>query len=567
MPRERFLALLFFLLSIIASAFILHYWSSTELAKAVFLVFLIFIWNLFNFYFIYKRISNPLSCAILILFIIALPLNITVQISSLFEGFPVEQFYVEGRAVNFLMPYVSIIDVVGIAMVLIEMLTAGVTIFKKYKIFLIGIVGYFIIHVGLHFELVTILSSLRFMLYSFVTIISIDLLIGLFKTSKEGEVQIPVKSSSLSVIGSKLCDKFKLTNMQLISFVVIFCIALFQIIITILQFINGSSLGLNFLGESEIYANYYGSSFFEYNGQSFLRGYGTFPHPNLLGGFLLFLMIISSSIFYQKRVLRYGLNLLMIIGIVFTFSRSALMISLIIVASNLIFDYLYFKNKEVTSSSEYSNYASRDEFDKSKTFTIPRRNIQTAKKSKKSKSSTTRASAFMLPFFSRFADLLNLSQNTDSSISERGLLIEASYQVIKNNLFFGAGWGNFIKSMEGFVPTTFGGFGLFQPVHNIFLLLLSENGIIGLCVIFALLIMSSLTNIKILFQNVVYNKKITVSQYWIIIATISVILISFVDHYLLTLPQGIIILWIFLWLTILSQKSLNEERKQFSKQI
>ncbi len=567
MPRERFLALLFFLLSIIASAFILHYWSSTELAKAVFLVFLIFIWNLFNFYFIYKRISNPLSCGILILFIVVLPLNITVQISSLIEGFPVEQFYVEGRAVNFLMPYVSIIDVVGIAMVLIEMLTAGVTIFKKYKIFLIGIVGYFIIHVGLHFELVTVISSLRFLLYCIVVIISIDLISRFFKTNKGGEVQIPVKPSFFSAIGSKLCDKFKLTNIQFFSFVVIVSIALFQIVIAILQFINGSSLGLNFLGESEIYANYYGSSFFEYNGQSFLRGYGTFPHPNLLGGFLLFLMIISSSIFYQKKTIRYALNLLMVIGIFFSFSRSALITSLIIIASNLIFDYLYFKRKAVTSISEQSNYASSEDLKKSFDSTIPRRNIQTVKKTKKSKSFSIKVSAFILPFFSRFADLLNLSQNTDSSISERGLLIEASYQVIKNNLFFGAGWGNFIKSMEGFVPTTFGGFGLFQPVHNIFLLLLSENGIIGLCVIFALLIMSSLTNIKILFQNVVYNKKITVSQYWIIIATISVILISFVDHYLLTLPQGIIILWIFLWLTILSQKSLNEERKQFSKQI
>jgi len=522
-----------------------------------------------NYLFIVKEFQKPFSYSSLVLLIIVLPLNITVQFQTIFSNFPIEQFFVEGRAVNFLLPYISILDMVGLILIAVNFIESGFSIFKKYRYFILSISGYFFIHILLHLNFITIFSSLRFVLILLVAIIVIELIAQIFakninsisvsKTIKYKQKNIFIKLQNFK---KELFVKLKVSRSQLIVFLFLFLIASIQIIIAVFQFYRGSSLGLNFIGESEIVANNYGSSFFEYNGQSFLRGYGTFPHPNLLGGFFVFFMIVSSGIFGKQNILRYLLNILIMFGIIFTFSRTALVLAFVVLISNFVFDYLQIKyrcltNEDVDSinGSPKNAYKERKLQDRKSTqekidAVSARKNIINKSSKNILKSIITKIPVFFIPIFSRFPVLINFSNNTDKSISERYLLIEASYQVIKDNFFFGAGWGYFIKAMEDFVPITYGGFGLYQPVHNIFLLILSENGIVGSLVVVAILLIYSFPNIKFFINSLFVKKHISFLQYWLIISIICVLTLSFVDHYLLTLPQGIFILCVFIALLI-----------------
>ncbi len=77
---------------------------------------------------------------------------------------------------------------------------------------------------------------------------------------------------------------------------IIFLISLIiQLIISFGQFISGSSLELFFINESILslqMSNVAKSHIFTYE---FLRGYGTFPHPNLLAAYALFVLIYAYS--------------------------------------------------------------------------------------------------------------------------------------------------------------------------------------------------------------------------------------------------------------------------------
>src|SRR3989338_9118191 len=67
----------------------------------------------------------------------------------------------------------------------------------------------------------------------------------------------------------------------------------FQSIVAILQFISQKSLGLTILGESIFNAHDPGIAKIVINGDVFIRSYGFFPHPNILGGFLALSLLIT----------------------------------------------------------------------------------------------------------------------------------------------------------------------------------------------------------------------------------------------------------------------------------
>lgn len=69
-------------------------------------------------------------------------------------------------------------------------------------------------------------------------------------------------------------------------------------ILAIWQFILQHSLGLTFLKESVLSPNFTGVAKIILSGHKFIRAYGFFPHPNILGGFLLFSIILT--IYYRQ---------------------------------------------------------------------------------------------------------------------------------------------------------------------------------------------------------------------------------------------------------------------------
>ena len=112
-------------------------------------------------------------------------------------------------------------------------------------------------------------------------------------------------------------------------------------------------------------------------------------------------------------------------------------------------------------------------------------------------------------------------------VTHRIELIKAAFQIIKENFFVGVGLNNFIPNLVK-VSSTFVNSWELQPVHNIFLLILSEVGIVGL----------------IMFVFLLSNLTFTYQLFAILITGLN-------DHYWLTLQQNILL---FTFVVIISRK-------------
>jgi O-antigen ligase len=94
--------------------------------------------------------------------------------------------------------------------------------------------------------------------------------------------------------------------------------------LAIFQFLSQSSLGLSFLGEPNLSLNAANLAKMNIGGAELIRAYGTLPHPNVLGGFLSLSMIGTFVLSIKTRWLKPTLLLLQFFGLLFSFSRSAL---------------------------------------------------------------------------------------------------------------------------------------------------------------------------------------------------------------------------------------------------
>ena len=103
----------------------------------------------------------------------------------------------------------------------------------------------------------------------------------------------------------------------------------------------------------------------------------------------------------------------------------------------------------------------------------------------------------------------------EESVVVRQQLNAAAFTLWQQSPLVGIGLGNFLVQLPEVLPSRQIYF--LQPVHNIYLLVLAETGIIG-CVAFLLLVKRSI-------------KKFNVSL-------IALLLLGLVDHYPLTLQQG-----------------------------
>lgn len=113
---------------------------------------------------------------------------------------------------------------------------------------------------------------------------------------------------------------------------------------------------------------------------------------------------------------------------------------------------------------------------------------------------------FLLPVF-----LYSYLPTSSDSVSERIYLAHQSLQIISTHPIFGVGLGNFVSQ----VPT------IRQPVHNIFLLIISELGI----------------PVSILLLYKVAKE----FKYWHLVLIV-ILALGLVDHYWVTLQQNILLL-------------------------
>jgi O-antigen ligase len=224
-----------------------------------------------------------------------------------------------------------------------------------------------------------------------------------------------------------------------------------------------------------------------------LRPYGTFPHPNVLGGFLAvtlpyLLFFILNGIKRRRRLIAYVFIPSFVFGIcalIVTFGRSAWVAG---VVGILLVVYNKF---HTTNNGLYSKY---------------RKAILLG--------------ALVLTVLGVYVVLKDL-QGTESVVI-RNELNSAAIKMIWENPLFGVGWGNFLTALPSYLTTRTIYF--LQPVHNIYLLVISQLGIIGTL------------NLGICIMY--YAKHLNI-RYSINIVTLSVVLfLGLFDHYFLTLQQG-----------------------------
>jgi len=115
--------------------------------------------------------------------------------------------------------------------------------------------------------------------------------------------------------------------------------------------------------------------------------------------------------------------------------------------------------------------------------------------------------------------------------------MKSSFGVNRDNWLMGIGLGGFTKGMEGNIPLTSNGVMLIQPVHNVPLLMVSEIGVVGTLLYCVLLGSILLGNVK----RMGWFK-------WLVVFVL--IVIGCFDHYLFSLPQGVVMGGVLILLTM-----------------
>ncbi len=242
-----------------------------------------------------------------------------------------------------------------------------------------------------------------------------------------------------------------------------------------------------------------------------LRGYGTLPHPNVLAGMLassipavllLLPVLRASEVHKNYRILwEKGVRIFFMVSgflaLIVSFGRSAIFVTCIGIVVSL-------------------------------TFLIRRHAYR------------TRFMIIALGVILALIFLLILRINVqDESFVLRRDLNRAAVSIWQTSPFVGVGLGNFLTQL----PHVYAARTIFflQPVHNIYLLVLSEGGFVGLSFF--------VYGIYALFRVIRHLKKRSIRNgfFW---AVISMLILGFIDHYALTLQQPLFLCALYVGLIL-----------------
>ena len=291
----------------------------------------------------------------------------------------------------------------------------------------------------------------------------------------------------------------------------------FQAILAIWQFVAQKSLGLGKIGEQLLSPSIIGVAKIVSSETTYIRGYGTFPHPNLLSAFLVVGILISvylltnSTKLYQKTLITLAL-FVNIIGLTVTFSRAGLLAAGIGLA--IFFGLLIMEN-----------------------WGVHKRVILT---------SIFLITISCLASFLIFKPYLQTRATvTDQASLERVFYAKTAWKMIKQHPILGVGIGESVIHMQQYSLIKLWPWQI-QPVHNYFLLSAAELGIPGMLILiwfFFLHLKKLVVNIK----NQVSSGNKELTTYYILLATFfSFLILMQFDHYFYTLQQTQMLLWIFL---------------------
>lgn len=289
-----------------------------------------------------------------------------------------------------------------------------------------------------------------------------------------------------------------------------------QAMLGIYQFATQSTFALDWFGMAVHPIFKSGVSVIEggYIGR-WLRAYGAFPHPNMLGGYLAFVVITLLSVvsvrdydFENKKVILTLVLMILSAGVFVSFSRAAwlvLVVTLIFTAFHVFFHQKAHPAEVVDSLV------------------------------------VTTALFIILAVVSYplVGTRLSLASATEQkSINQRVSGFDTSVQLLEENVLFGTGAGNYTVDMiEKFdQPGWF-----FQPVHNIFMLFLVEFGLVGAI----LLIFAGIAYNYFMF----YRRQVDPDDaFYLSLIIFAVLILGSFDHYLISSFVGLVLLAVVLGL-------------------
>ncbi|MBT4277158.1 O-antigen ligase family protein [Candidatus Falkowbacteria bacterium] len=288
------------------------------------------------------------------------------------------------------------------------------------------------------------------------------------------------------------------------------------------QFFNQDIPANKYLGISAHNPLELGVSVIQTEERRWLRSYGGQAHPNILGGYLVIALFFAINLYLKvnkkeeqnKKDLYTRLFLLVSLIILFsglltTFSRSAWLVF----GMGFIFFIIFNFRKNIQALSKILFL-----------FLII-------------------TSFFIFNFKEIFLPRFTINNRLEiQSIEERIDYTTQAKNLIKDNQIKGFGVGNYTianyNKLKKDMPAWY-----FQPVHNTYLLILTELGIIGLILFLSFIIM--LLRKRNLKNNIFF------------IATCSLLIIMFFDHWLWSSHFGLLLLFLILGLFIKISQKIN----------
>ncbi len=269
------------------------------------------------------------------------------------------------------------------------------------------------------------------------------------------------------------------------------CGGIIQSALAIVQFFSQHTFAYKWLGLAAHYPSDFGASVIEFESGRWLRGYGSFGSPNALGIYLA-LALIGGIILLQRAVPRYRAfllagELIIFSGLIVSFSRGAWLAAAVGLGMGVWY----------AGWKKYWHYFA--------CFVCV-------------------ACWFFAVFHPLFASRFAVTNRLEvRSITERVSQLQEAKQMLKNNVWFGVGAGAYTSALyqrdssrQAFE---------YQPVHNMYLLALVEEGILGI----AALLIASYFFLK--------HTKIRVDTRISLLCTL--VVSGLFDHWLWSMPTGV----------------------------
>lgn len=309
------------------------------------------------------------------------------------------------------------------------------------------------------------------------------------------------------------------------SFLAVVWSGFFQTVIAVGQSLFQHSLGLKWLGESVLRVNFNAVAVVPTAAGKLLRAYGTTPHPNVLAAWL-FLGIFAFYFWYLYAERRlwpvFTVYPFLLWGLFSTFSRVAVGLWLAGVVLRLL--VVYWKRKK---------------YDFGQIF----------KKRLLLLSAVSLAMVFVFSFFywPQVHSRIFISSQ-EQAVSQRILYAKMAGEIASHKPWLGVGVGQFVGTLQSSFknyPDYF-----YQPVHNIYLLILDEVGFFGL----AAFVVWLATLIYEYYRLTRFKELYHVSFFMVFV---SILIMGLFDHFLWSLQQGQLMFWLALGLIASSDSFKN----------